>query len=245
MQTLPPADKPAPLKNVANFSTLIQTVVERAPYLPGLACFYGHSGLGKSRSAVFGAGRYRATYVECGQYTSAKSLLESILKELGVAKPRGSIPNLIDQAIYILAADPTRPLIIDEAHWIAAKRFVDLVRELHDKSTAPVILIGEETLPRQLEAYERVHNRMLVWQPALPCDLDDFWALAKATNPGLQIAPDLAQRILKDTHGNTRRILTNLAQAAQIAARKGIETVSSDAMGALVGVAAPAPRRAA
>lgn len=245
MQTAAPIDKPAPLRNVANFSALIQTVVERASYLPGLACFYGLSGYGKSRSAVFGASRYRATYVECGQFTTAKSLLQQILKELGVATPKGTVPDLIDQAIYILAADPSRPLIIDEAHHIAAKRFIDLVRELHDKSTAPVILIGEETLPKQLEAHERVHNRMLVWQPALPCDLDDFHALAKATNPDLKISPELAERILKETRGNTRRILTNLAQAAQIARQRGVQTMSIEAMGSLVGSSAPAPRRAA
>ena len=245
MQTTPTIDKPAPLKNVANFSTMIETVVERAPYLPGLACFYGHSGLGKSRSAVFGATRFRATYVECGQFTTAKSLLESILKELGVGSPKGTVPNLIDQAIYILSADPRRPLIIDEAHHIAAKRFVDLARELHDKSTAPVILIGEETLPQQLQRYERVHNRMLCWTQALPCDRDDFFALAKATNPTLRISEDLAQKILKETKGNTRRILTNLAQAAQTAARGNLDVVTVEAMGGLVGMQAPAPRRAA
>jgi len=245
MQTTPMADKPAPLKNVANFSTMIETVVERSPYLPGLACFYGPSGLGKSRSAVYGAGRYRATYVECGQFTTAKSLLESILRELGVAKPRGTVPNLIDQAIFILSSDPRRPLIIDEAHHIAAKRFVDLARELHDKSTTPVILIGEETLPKQLEAYERVHNRMLCWTQAMPCDRDDFFALARFTNPDLKISEELAERILKETRGNTRRILTNLDQAAQLAKRHAIDVVTSERMGALVGMSAPGPRRAA
>ena len=84
-------NRSAPLKNVAAFSMLIQTVVERRLDLPGLACFHGQSGLGKSKAAIYGANRYRAGYVEAGQFTTAKSLLVSILKEFGVARPSGSI----------------------------------------------------------------------------------------------------------------------------------------------------------
>ncbi len=76
-------NRPAPLKNVAAFSELISKVVNRNASLPGLACFYGPSGLGKTRSAIYGANRYRAAYVECGQLTTARSLL---IKELSLAK---------------------------------------------------------------------------------------------------------------------------------------------------------------
>ncbi|WP_294640130.1 AAA family ATPase [uncultured Aureimonas sp.] len=161
------------MKNVAMFAGLISKVVERKPHLPGLACWYGPSGYGKTKAAIYGASRYRATYVECGQLTTARSLLISILKELGVQKPRGTATDMVDEAVEILAADRKRPLIIDEAHHIAHKAFIDVVRELHDKSLAPIVLIGEETLPKRLEAYERVHNRILEWAGAIPCDAED------------------------------------------------------------------------
>lgn len=245
MHSSPTVDKPAPLKNVAIFTTLISKVVERRPDLPGLACFYGPSGYGKSRSAVYGANSYRAAYVECDQFTTAKSLLEQILKELGTVRPRGTVPNLIEQAVLHLAADPRRPLIIDEAHHVAHKRFIDLVRTLHDKSTAPVILIGEETLPKALEAHERVHNRILDWQAAIPCDREDFLILARASFPKLKLSEPLIAKILGETRGNTRRILVNLAKAEEVASQNGLETVDEVAFGRPVGSFAPAPRRAA
>ncbi|PZU43898.1 MAG: ATP-binding protein [Microbacterium sp.] len=245
MQNPTPVNKPAMLRNVAIFMTLIEKVVDRRPDLPGLACFYGPSGYGKTKSAVYGANRYRAAYVECDQFTTAKSLLELILQELGVARPRGTVPNLIEQAVQQLAADPRRPLIIDEAHHIAHKRFIDLARTLHDKSTAPVILIGEETLPKQLEAHERVHNRMLDWAGAQPCDRADFNALAKASFPNLKISDELAERILSETKGNTRRIVVNLAKAEEVASQAGAETVDVAAFGRPIGSTAPTPRRAA
>jgi DNA transposition AAA+ family ATPase len=220
METLS-AKKPAPLKNVASFNGLVKRVVNRAPDLPGLAVFHGRSGLGKTKAAVYGANSSRATYVEVGQFTTAKSLLRSILVELGEMRPRGSVADMVEQAIMRLAADPTRPLIIDEAHWIAAKRFVDLLRELHDKSLAPVIMIGEETLPQQLEAFERVHNRVLEWVQAVPCDLEDARHLARSYCPDLKIAEDRLAAIVTETKGNTRRIVVALARELEEVRRLG------------------------
>lgn len=247
MSNLIQVNRPAPLKNVAAFSTLITKVVERQPHLPGMATFSGPSGYGKSRSAVYGAGVYRAAYIECDQFTTAKSLLVMILRELGVDRPKGTVPDLIDQAIMIMAGDRRRPVIVDEAHHIAAKRFVDVLRTLHDKSGAPVILIGEETLPKQLEAFERVHNRMLSWVQAVPCDADDFATLSRTVCPNVVLAPDLAAAILRETRGNTRRIIVNLDEVEQRARQLGVETLDLAAfttLGPIVGNKAPMPRAA-
>ena len=231
------------LKNVGAFALLLQQVVDRANGLPGMGVFHGPSGYGKTQSAIFGSTLHAACYVECGQFTTAKSLMASILTELGVKKPRGTITDMIAQAVEIMGEQPKRPLIIDEAHHVAAKKFVDLLRELHDKSTAPVVMIGEETLPRQLEAFERVQNRILVWTAAQPCDADDFARLVKVYAPHLSIAPDLADAILKQTRGNTRRIVVNLAHAVEVAASKGSKQLDLEAFGGtagLVGIRAPA-----
>jgi DNA transposition AAA+ family ATPase len=242
-----PATRPALLRNVAAFSTLLSRVCERRPDLPGLACFYGRSGLGKTKSAIFGANMTRAAYVECGQFTTARSLMTNILKELGVGNPRGTITDMIDDAVKIMAGDIRRPLIVDEAHHVAHKRFVDLLRELHDKSLAPVILIGEETLPRQLEAFERVHNRILTWVAAEACDQSDFEQLAKVYTRA-KVAPDLARAILETTRGNTRRIVVNLAEVQAIADRDAVDVVDLarfGGSGAIIGGSAPVPRRVA
>ncbi|RRH98048.1 ATP-binding protein [Mesorhizobium tamadayense] len=229
-------NRPAPLKNVAAFATLLATMVDRDPKLPGLAAFFGPSGWGKTESAIYGANKYRAAYVECGQFTSARSLLSDILIELGEPAPRGPIETLKNQAIMLMVSDPRRPLIIDEAHFIAHKRFVDLLRELSDKSGAPVVLIGEERLPKLLEAFERVHNRVLEWLPALPCDAEDFALLAGHRCNGIKLAPDLAAAILDRTKGNTRRIVINLAKVSQVAKLTGAPVVDLATFGGIQAV---------
>ena len=234
------------MKNVAAFATLLEKMVERDPDLPGLGVFYSPSGWGKTESAVYGANRYRAAYVECGQYATARSLLISILLELGEPKPKGSIEELKSRAIELMAGNPRRPLIIDEAHFIADKRFVDLPREMSDKSGAAVILIGEEKLPTSLEQFERVHNRVLEWLPAVPCDAEDFALLAASRCPGLKIAPDLAVAMLDRTKGNTRRIVVNLVKVREVSQITGLDIIGLSDFGGISAIVtgnSPAPRR--
>lgn len=215
MAELHKVNKRAPLRNVAAFSTLVQRVVERPMGVPGMALMYGYPGLGKTEAAIQGANMYRAIYVECGQYTTARSLLIDILRELGEPRPAGTVVDLIGQAVRHLAQNTRRPLIVDEAHHIAAKRFVDVLRELHDKSRAPVILIGEETLPKRLQAFPHVKDRMLVETSALPCNADDFALLARVYAPGVRFDPALVDLIMRKTGGNARRIVVNLAEARE------------------------------
>ena len=239
-------NRPAPLKNVAAFSTLVQKMVDRKRDEPGLACFFGPSGWGKTKAAVYGANRYRATYIECGQFTTARSLLSSILIELGQPKPRGTIEDMKNDAIMFMVGDSRRPLIVDEAHFVASKRFVDVLRELSDKSGAPVILIGEEMLPSALEQFERVHNRVLKWLPAEPCDAEDFDLLVAARCQGVKVAPDLAAEILAQTKGNTRRIVVNLSRVMDLAQELGRDSIDLAAFGgagAINTARSPKPRR--
>ena len=165
-----------------------------------------------------------------------------------MAKPSGTVTDMIEDAVRIMVSNIRRPLIVDEAHHVAHKKFVDVLRELHDKSLAPIILIGEETLPKQLEQFERVHNRMLDWVGAVPCDMDDFRQLAKFCSPNIQIQPDLAQAILERTKGNTRRIVVNLERAEQTARQIGQTTLTLEGFGGsarIITSRAPDPRRAA
>lgn len=239
-------NKPAPLKNVAAFAALLEKMVERDADLPGLACFYGPSGWGKTKSAVYGAKIYRATYIECGYLTTARSMITSILIELGLPKPRGTATDMAAQAIEIMAGDIRRPLIVDEAHFVASKRFVDILRELADKSGAPVIMIGEEMLPAALAQFERVHNRVLEWLPAQPCDAEDLQLLVANRGKGISLSPDLAGAILKATNGNTRRIAANIVRAIEVSQRTGRMTVELNEFGgagAIIAQQSFTPRR--
>ena len=64
----------APLRNVMLMNALINRGMNRDFDLPGLACFFGPSGYGKSYAAVWNAQETRAYWVEVKSTWSRKKL---------------------------------------------------------------------------------------------------------------------------------------------------------------------------
>lgn len=232
----------APLKNVAACVGLAETLRARGPHLPGLGVFYGPSGYGKTYSAIYTQNKTNAYRVEVGDSWTRKTLLENILAEMGV-EGRGTIAQLTRTAIGILGDEPDRPLIIDEADKLVDKKMIEIVRELHEKSQAPVILIGEERLPHKLMQSERTHNRVLEWTPAQPCDIEDTNALAALFCPGIELAPEFLDDIRQRANGRARRIVVNLNRVAEFARNAGLMLVDASAYDGVFYTGEPPVRR--
>ena len=208
------------LKNVAAFMTLVTKLQGRDFTLPGIGVFDGYSGYGKSMAAIYAQNKTGAIYVEVGESWTRKTLVQKILFEAG-GEPRGTIADMTEKVIAALGQDPTRPLIIDEADKLVDKGNIELVREIHDAAQVPVILIGEEQLPAKLIHVERVHNRVLDWTAAQPCDLEDARALAGLFVGDIEISDDLLSEICQQSEGRARRIVVNLYKVREHARNKG------------------------
>ncbi|ADZ72428.1 AAA family ATPase [Polymorphum gilvum] len=221
----------APLKNVAALMTLIEALRTRAVGLPGIGVFSGDSGYGKSVAAQYAINKTGAVYVEVRHYWRQKRFCEALLQELGQPRPRGTVAALMDDIIYRLGDAPHRPLIIDEADKLVDGGMIEFVRDIHETTQVPVILIGEELLPRKLEAHERVHNRVLDFQLAQPCDSEDTTVLARFLCPGVEIAPDLLEDVRRQTAGKARRIATTLHEIGQFARNSGLTAVERGSYG--------------
>jgi DNA transposition AAA+ family ATPase len=218
---------PVAIKNVASFMVMTDRLINRDPHLPGIGVCHGPSGFGKTYASIFAQNRTRAVRVEVGDSWTRRTLLQAILRELGEpVKGRMAIADLAERAIAALGDEPGRPLIVDEADRLVDRGMIELVRELHEHSSVPVILIGEEKLPAKLLAYERVHNRVLDWFPAQPCDLDDARELAKAFAPKIAIDDDLLEHIRTQSGGRARRIVVNLARGAELARNRNAKQLT-------------------
>jgi hypothetical protein len=195
-----------------------------------MATFHGFSGFGKTYSATYAANIYRARYVEVGSSWTRKRFCEALLSEIGIAAPGQTIASMMDAIIEALALDD-KPLIIDEFDYIAEKGMVEMVREIHDKSGAAIILIGEELLPAKLERWERFHNRILSWQAAEPADIADVGHLARLYCGEVDIAPELLERIGEASQGRVRRICVNLERVREAAKTCGTSAISLQEFG--------------
>lgn len=207
----------APLKNVVECLAVAQKIIDRPAGVDGLGVFFGPSGFGKSKASQYVQNKHKALYIEVFDFWTRKVLVESILAELGVERPKGSIADMMRQILRLLQDDPNRLLIVDEADKLVDKGFIEYIRDIYKGARIPVLLVGEEKLPDKLKTYERCENRVSAFGMANPCDLGDAQALASIYQRQLRISDDLLSHIVKETSGVTSRVVTTLAEVGQFA----------------------------
>ncbi len=223
---------PVAIKNVAEFMAMTTRLIERDAHLPGISVCSGFSGFGKTWASIFAQNKTNAVRVEVGDSWTCRSVLVGVLRELSEpVKNRQSLSEMVDVAVGKLSDDPNRPLIVDEADKLVDKNMIEIVRELHERSGVPVILIGEERLPTKLLNFERVHNRVLHWMQAQPCDLEDARALADAYAPGVAIKDDLLEKLRAASDGRARRIVVNVHRVEDFARNVGKKSIDLDLWG--------------
>lgn len=214
----------APLRNVLLLNALINRVQSRDPDLPGLACFFGPSGYGKTKAATWNAQETRAYWVEVKSTWSRKKFAEMILRSMGIT-PGRTIGDMVEQIGDELSKSG-RPLLIDEADLVAKDGMIGIIRDIYESSQGTVILIGEENLPQTLRRWERVHNRMLDWVAAQPADLREVDLLARLKCPGIEIEREVMQHVLEVSQARARRIVVNLRQIAEWALTNGTTVIT-------------------
>ena len=112
------------------------------------------------------------------------------------------------------------------------KHHVEIIRDLHDATRIPIVMIGEEALPAKLKAWERFDNRILVATPAQPSSLEDGRKLRDHYCRKVTIDDDLADFFTKACKGVTRRIVVNLQMAQRVALERGQAEIGRDWWGA-------------
>lgn len=187
---------------------------------PRLGLLYGPSGYGKSVASAFTASRTQAAYIEAKSIWTQRSILEAIAEELGIVKLERSAPRILQQIIDQLNAEP-RGLLIDEMDHLVKKQHVEIIRDIHDATRVPIVMIGEESLPAKLRSWERFHNRILVMTAAQPATAEDARKLRDHYCSRIEIQDDLVDRIAAVCRGVTRRIVTNLKHVQREALEEG------------------------
>lgn len=199
----------AGLRNVAAFLALVDRVEARDPSLPGMACFYGRSGRGKSTAAAFVARKRDCVVIEVRSLWRTKRFLQGCAEAMGL-RPAKVTADILDQVAERLARTG-RTLIIDEADHMARQgQMIEVARDLHESTQVGVILVGEETLPQTLQRWERVHGRMLDWVGAEPGTAEDLDKLLAVYAPDLAVAEDLRAAMLAAAGPSIRRMCVNI-----------------------------------
>jgi len=215
---------PAQLTNMRLAMSTMLDCQDAPDSSPRLALLYGPSGYGKSVAAAHIAAHFRAGYIEAKSIWTQRSLLEAIATEVGISRLARTGPKLLEQIIHHLVADPV-PLVIDEMDHLVTKKSVEIIRDIHDGARVPILMIGEEALPRKLKEWERFDNRILVATPAQPATLSDALLLRNHYCTRAAVADDLVEAIAAACKGVTRRIVVNLQEAQKVAVAMSCPTI--------------------
>jgi DNA transposition AAA+ family ATPase len=219
-----PDESYAALKNVGLMMGLVERLTSRNPNLPGFGVFHGYSGYGKTMAAIYAIRKRDAIRVEIGDSWTKAVLLRAILHEDGLDRTKGTVAQLADQVKERLGGRQML-LMIDEADKLVDKRMIELVREIQELADCSVILIGEEALPTKLMAVERVHNRVLEWVAAQPCDFADTRKLAEMFAPDIALADDIVEQIRRACDGRARRIVTTVFRLREWCKGQGLAEI--------------------
>lgn len=215
----PAVRSPAAIKNVSSCLAVLETLRRAPPGIPNMGIFYGASGVGKTVASVYAQNVTNSAYIEVWESWGRRKFCEALLASLGVYTPRGGISAMMDQIVMLLGDDPTRAVIIDEAHMLINRGMLQLAREINKRAGSPMLLVGEEKLPAQIALHENVDNLVLdeARLAAQPCDLADARVLAKLLYPQIAIADDLLDAVCGETRGCTRRVASTLSAIATFA----------------------------
>lgn len=238
-----------PTGGVAAIATLdmvaatLERLSTRRLGVPGIGVLYGPSGWGKTFSTNTLANESRAYYVQMLSAWRSKDLLEKILAEMGVAHGKSTVSKLLDLVTQQLSAS-RRTLILDEFdHAAKSDKLVELTRDIYEGSQGSLLLVGEELLPRKLEAWERFHSRVSTWAPAQRVSVEDAIKLAPIYSPGIGIADDVLAKLVTLSKGSVRRVVNCLTAIHEHCQLYALDEVNAPAMATIALPSDRAPER--
>jgi len=145
--------------NVKRFITMMNNLQNRAEGVPGMALVYGEPGLGKTQTINWWAFKNSAILVRCTQLMSARWLLSEILEEMGEIYGY-KISDCFKLVVRNLLVNP-QIIIIDEVDYLTVdSRAVETLRDIHDKTNVPIVLVGMISAKSRLKKFNHLYDRL-------------------------------------------------------------------------------------
>jgi DNA transposition AAA+ family ATPase len=214
----------ARVKNVQNLVDLFEELRDRAPGIPGMAMIHGDTGAGKTTATNWLAVQKNAVFVRATATWTPHTMLTAIMRELEEL-PLGSSAAMVER-ISLRLGETQRPIFVDEADYLLeTTKLLDTLRDIHDLSTVPLILIGMADFRKRIITRKQVAGRISQWVEFKPADMEDARTLATALCE-VQIEDDLLEKFHRETGGSMRVLTVALARAESYAKQRRFTSLS-------------------
>jgi len=214
----------AKTSNVTNFVSAMNRLVNRQDGIPGMALIFGEPGLGKTRTTLWWAAQNDGVFIRTKKLMTGRWLLEEIVAELGEA-PLRRTSDLFRQAVDQLLDRP-RTLFVDEADYLAHDaRVIETLRDLHDTTGTPLVLIGMDAADKKLMRYKHLYDRFSEVVKFNTLVLSDIKAIADQMCE-VKLSEDAVQYIHSQAN-RFRRVVVQLYKSESIARANSLKEVTA------------------
>ena len=209
-------------RNVKNFIGLMNNLIDKSNEVPKMGLIYGDPGLGKTQTAVWWATNNDAAYVRAQNKMTCRWLLEKIVYELGES-PSRKMADLIEQCITHLRLKP-QIIIIDEVDYLINRhRIVETLRDLHDLTGVPIVLIGMQEAKTKLGKYRHLYDRISEIIEFKPFSKDDMDVIVEELSE-IKIT-DEAKEIFFEKTNRFRQVIKGISLLENLAKTNGLHKI--------------------
>lgn len=214
----------APVKNIAALSAAYEELDTRDAGVPGMGLVHGYTGAGKTTAIAWLTSRTRGVFVRAAATWTPSAMLGKIMIELG-GEPLGRSAAMVD---FITAglAEAQRPLFVDEADYLLHNlKMLETLRDIHDISGRPVVLIGMEGIERRLVTRPQLARRISRWVEFKHADLEDASILANHVCE-VKVAEDLLAHLHNQARGSMGLMTVGLSRIESLGKANGLTIVT-------------------
>lgn len=208
--------------NVKRFITMMNNLQNRAEGVPGMGLVYGEPGLGKTQTINWWAFKNDAILVRCNKLMSSSWLLGEILDVMGEIHSY-RIADCFKQIVRNLITNP-QVLIVDEIDYLTVdSRAVETLRDIHDKTNVPVVLVGMTNANSRLKRYSHLYDRLNEIVQFKPFSKRDITGIVKELSD-VEMT-DCAIKYLYSNANRFRQIVKIINKAEMLAISNGLNSI--------------------
>ena len=210
-------------KNVRAFVALAEKLKNAPSNVPKIGLVYGEPGLGKTNTILWWSLKQDAVLVTAANGMSRIWFLKTLVTELG-EEPKKRAYELFEQAVTKLIEHP-QILIVDEVDYLVdSTRAIETVRDLHDRTGIPVLLVGMGAADKKLKRYKHLYDRLLGIYKFVPFDLEDVKKIV-TTLCDVPVDDDVIEIIAKNAN-RLRQIVIYILKIEELAQTNGYKRIT-------------------
>lgn len=214
-------------KNIVALQAAFESLEGRDPGIPGMGLVHGFTGFGKTTAIAWLVNRTSGVFVRAMSTWTPNAMLGAIMRELG-KEPLWNGGAAMAKEISNSLGTSQRPLFVDEADYLLSNiKMLETLRDIHDVSGVPVVLIGMEGIERRLVHRQQLARRISQWVEFMPADLEDARIVAD-TVCEVKIADDLLKLLHADAKGSVGLMVVGLSRIEAKAKANGWTKVTAE-----------------